>query len=197
MAKGASKRISSQNASSLTLLFRGFLITNLLQILSLTLLTPGYRRRSSSYKWDIIKYVLTEAIAAGLGLVMRDMAKKGDDLSAEGLTALMWDVVFVTWAVHVGTALIWRRFWWLYAVIPLYSTYLAYSKLIVPFLFRGADPIASLFSAVTGRAAPRNAGPAQGTGEEKTETLSKRQQKLAARADRGDARVQRREVKRG
>lgn len=48
---------------------------------------------------------------------MRDMASKGEDLQAEGLTALMWDVIFVTWTVHVATALIWRKFWWLYAVV--------------------------------------------------------------------------------
>lgn len=116
-AKGASKRISSQNASSLTLLTRGFILSNLAQIVSLTLFTSVARRHTSAYKWDILKYVLTEVVAVGIALVMRDMAVKGEDLNAEGLTALMWDVVFVTWAVHVGTAFVWRRLWWLYAVV--------------------------------------------------------------------------------
>lgn len=101
----------------MTLLTRGFVLSNAAQLLSLTLLTSTARRGTGAYKWDIAKYVVTELIAAAIALVMRDMAVKGDDLNAEGLTALMWDVVFVTWAVHVGTALVWRKLWWLYAVV--------------------------------------------------------------------------------
>lgn len=118
MAKGASKKITAQNATSMTLLLRGFLISNLIQILSFTPILASQRyRHSGAYKWDIFKYILSEGVAAAIGLLMRDMASKGEDLNAEGLTALLWDVVFVTWFVHVGTALVWRRLWWLYAVV--------------------------------------------------------------------------------
>lgn len=118
MAKGASKKISSQNAASLTLLLRGFLLSNLIHILSYTpILASARYRHSGAYKWDVAKYILSEGVALAIGLLMRDMASKGEDLNAEGLTALLWDVVFVTWFVHVGTALVWRRLWWLYAVV--------------------------------------------------------------------------------
>lgn len=86
-------------------------MTNAVQLLYLTVLARRTR------KWDIARYVVTEIIAAGIALLMRDMALKGEDLNAEGLTALMWDVIFVTWAVHVGTALVWKKLWWLYAVV--------------------------------------------------------------------------------
>lgn len=123
MAKGASKKISSNNASSLRLLLYGFVITNALQLLLLftPLLSSLRYRRSSTWTWDLVRYVLTEAVAAGIALVMRDMASKGEDLDAQGLTALMWDVVFVTWFIHAGTALIWRRLWWIYAVVSAKS----------------------------------------------------------------------------
>ncbi|CAO1616132.1 unnamed protein product [Jaminaea pallidilutea] len=201
MAKGASKKISSNNASSLKLLLYGFVITNALQLLLLftPLLSSLRYRRSSTWTWDLVRYVLTEAVAAGIALVMRDMASKGEDLDAQGLTALMWDVVFVTWFIHAGTALIWRRLWWIYAVIPLYGLFLAYTKLVVPFVFKGQDPIAAIISKLAG--AGSGAGGARSShgsapAQNEADALSKRQKKLLARADRGDARVQRREAKR-
>lgn len=132
--------------------------------------------------------------------MMRDMAAKGEDLNAEGLTALLWDVIFVTWFVHVGTALIWRRLWWLYAVIPAYGLFLGYTKLVVPFLFKGQDPLASIFGAFTGSkgSSARGSGAAPGSSAAaaaEADGMSKRQKKLQARADRGDPRVQRREAK--
>ena len=63
------------------------------------------------------------------------MAKKGSDLAAAGLTACvlrplatnqdaddpscryMFDVLYVTWFVHVATALVSPKFWWLYLAV--------------------------------------------------------------------------------
>ncbi|CAO1629873.1 unnamed protein product [Sympodiomycopsis kandeliae] len=186
MAKGSQKKITSQNVSSMKLLHIGFLISNASQLVSLYF----FRRR----KYDIVKYVLTEIIALGLYLVLRDMSNKHEDLNQEGgLTALIWDVVFITWIIHVATAFLWRGFWWLYLVIPLYGAFLLYSKLIVPFVFGGKDPIGGLLSAFTGKRAPQQQQQQPQATEEK---LSKRQQKLQARADKGDARVQKREGRR-
>lgn len=146
---------------------------------------------------DVVKYVLSETVALAIVLLMRDMAAKGEDLNAEGLTALMWDVVFVTWFVHVGTAFVWRKFWWLYASIPCYGVFLGYIKLVVPFVFRGQDPLASVLASFRGGEAkgakPASRGSTSGT---EKDGLSKRQKKLQARANRRDPRVQKKEVER-
>ncbi|CAO1618918.1 unnamed protein product [Parajaminaea phylloscopi] len=194
MAKGASKKVSSQNASSLKLLLLGGLVSNASQLFSLFVFRHSFG--------DVLKYVLSSLVALAITLLLRDMASKGEDLNAEGLTALLWDVVFVTWFVHVGTAFVWRRFWWLYALIPCYGLFLGYTKLVVPFVFKGQDPLASVFASLRGRSdaaasSQGRAATAQTGANADADSLSKRQKKLQARADRGDPRVQRREVKRG
>ncbi|KAI7867634.1 hypothetical protein BDF14DRAFT_1881504 [Spinellus fusiger] len=47
----------------------------------------------------------------------------GDDLNAEGLTAYMFDIIYVTWATHLTTAFISNKFWYMYLVIPGYAGY--------------------------------------------------------------------------
>ena len=49
----------------------------------------------------------------------------GEDLDAKGLTEYMWDVVYWTWINLVLVLLLGDGAWWLFLVIPSYSTYLA------------------------------------------------------------------------
>ena len=62
------------------------------------------------------------------------MARAGDDLAQAGMTAYMFDIVYLTWFAHVGTALVSPRLWWTYAVIPVYLMYLAY-KNVLPYVW--------------------------------------------------------------
>lgn len=125
----------------------------------------------------------------------------------------MFDIIYVTWFVQLAS-LVWGKFWYLYLIvsriiirlhapkgciltdtfvcfaqqIPGYGGYVIYQKILLPYLFRGQSPFASLQGMLKGSGAQgANAG-AQQPGA--NEQLSKRQQKLQARAAKGDPRVQ-------
>ena len=49
------------------------------------------------------------------------------DLRDLGLTEYMFDVVYVTWITHVLVWWVSSWFWWVYAVIPSYALFKAYS----------------------------------------------------------------------
>jgi hypothetical protein len=54
----------------------------------------------------------------------------GEDLNATGLTEYMWDVLYWTQGCIVAVCLFNDRAWWLWAVVPLYSIYLAYTTIM-------------------------------------------------------------------
>ncbi|MCJ1252947.1 hypothetical protein MMC24_000753 [Lignoscripta atroalba] len=56
-----------------------------------------------------------------------DLKKCGEDLEAKGLTEYMWDVLYWSWGCIVVASLLGDKAWWMWAVIPLYSTWLAYT----------------------------------------------------------------------
>ncbi len=68
--------------------------------------------------------------------------------------------------------------------IPGYAGYVIYQKILLPYLFRGQSPFASLQGLARGSNAQPEGAPQQ------QEAVSKRQQKLQARAAKGDPRVQ-------
>lgn len=179
MAKGAQKRIASGNASAVNTLAYGFVISNTVHLLFNFWL---WRSPATMHWRPIALYVVTEVIAAALGLQLTSMARAGDDLSQSGLTAYMFDIVYITWFVHVTTALFSRYFWWTYAVvrealtqIPAYATYLLYTHVLVPYVLGGQSPLR--------RARTPSAAPAQ-----EEAPVSKRQAKQQARASRGTRR---------
>ncbi|KAK3634615.1 hypothetical protein LTR56_015195 [Elasticomyces elasticus] len=57
----------------------------------------------------------------------KELQKAGEALDAKGLTEWMWDVVYWSWGNTVLAALLGNWAWWLYAVVPLYSAWLAFS----------------------------------------------------------------------
>ena len=195
MARGSQKRIAAGNAGALSTLAYGFAISNTVHLL----LNFYFFRASTAGQWrPVTLYGVSEGVAAVLALQLVAMARSGDDLSQAGLTACvvrrggcgshgryMFDVIYITWFVHVMTAVVSRHFWWTYAVIPAYAAYLAYTKVLVPFVFRGQSPLAAFRrTPEAGTASEANAQPA----------VSKRQAKQQARAERGGTRTQ---VRRG
>ncbi|KAL8279206.1 hypothetical protein RQP46_008462 [Phenoliferia psychrophenolica] len=129
-AGASGKRISAKNAQTVKQLRLGFAVSNAVYILSLFLFRSG---RS----WTrLFYYSTTEVAAVVLWQQLEAMAKKGDDLAAAGLTAYMFDVLYVTWFVHVTTALLSTKFWWLYLSIPSYAIY-RFGSLLVSWLTGG------------------------------------------------------------
>ena len=119
MAKGAQKRIASTNARAVQTLALGFAISNTLYVLAQLV-------RYRSPRWPaavLVPYLLTEAVAAGLAWQLVGMARHGADLAQAGLTAYMFDIVYITWFVHGTTALVSRHFWWTYLVVRTASSH--------------------------------------------------------------------------
>ena len=48
-------------------------------------------------------------------------------MDAKGLTEFMWDVLYWTWACVAAAAILGDRAWWMYAVVPVYSLWMASS----------------------------------------------------------------------
>lgn len=128
------------------------------------------------------------------------LEKAGDDLSQPGLTQYMLDIVYLTWAAQL-TALIWSRAWWIYALVsPRWSS--AYDKLTarhyqipgyaVYKIWGIAKPLLAA-RAQQAQAAVHSARGSQQQGRTGTvnqEGLSRRQQKMQARYEKGDRRYQ-------
>ncbi|KAI8987107.1 hypothetical protein BDB01DRAFT_784570 [Pilobolus umbonatus] len=167
MANASSKKIATANKKTLTNLRNGFLIVNTIYILWRVV-----------YYWSTFSFgqFLLYGTTAGLTYTFYRILvssgtptylpdgslSSGQDLNAEGLTAYMFDIIYVTWFVHITTAFISNKFWMVYLVIPAYAAY----KII---------PLAMKYL-----------GKGQATEEvENTEGKSKRQAKIEKRANKG------------
>lgn len=84
MAKAASKKLAAQNAMMMRILTYGFLISNVIHLL---IVFGPFRNKRLGIGWPLTKYIVTEGIAAILGISLAGMAKQGDDLGQHGLTA--------------------------------------------------------------------------------------------------------------
>ncbi|GAA5854381.1 hypothetical protein JCM8547_001802 [Rhodosporidiobolus lusitaniae] len=191
MAGASSKRISASNASTLRQLQLGFLVSGGIYLIHLFLFRSG-----RSWK-RLFLFVVTETVAVSLWSWVMALADKGADISAgTGLTTYIFDVIYVTWAVHVLTALVSAQFWKLYWIIPLYALYRLFLLLLPRFFPSLALLLPGLFPSSPAAQQPAAGGvaPAEPAyGQPRPE--SKRQQKLAKRVERGDRRVQYREQK--
>ncbi|CAG8508734.1 12312_t:CDS:2 [Ambispora gerdemannii] len=85
----------------------------------------------------------------------------GEDLNSEGLTAYMFDIIYITWFVHF-VSMFWEAAWWIYLVIPAYALYKIWSSFIQPYLFSSSSE-----------------------NDNTNESKSKRQQKKMLRQDSG------------
>ncbi|EST08147.1 hypothetical protein PSEUBRA_002231 [Kalmanozyma brasiliensis GHG001] len=181
-ARGSAKKTATGNTFLLTLLRNGFLATN-----TLYLLVRFWLFRSSVTKRVIFGYAASEAIAVALWLTLQSMARQGNDLQQSGLTQYMFDIIYVTWFVQIAS-LVWGNFWYLYLIIPGYAAFIIYKNILLPYLFRGQSPFASL-QGLLGRGGGAQ-GANQAAPQQPGEPVSKRQAKLQARAAKGDPRVQ-------
>ncbi|KAK6358448.1 hypothetical protein TWF730_007781 [Orbilia blumenaviensis] len=128
MAQKAAKATARKNESALNLLHILSGIFNALFIL--------YRfiyHSSSVTKASIYSYVILNAPALGIQFYLerigraKDTRRASDDLNAGGMMEMLWDVIYVTWACLGLVAFFGERCWWLWAVIPLYGAYAAYT----------------------------------------------------------------------
>ncbi|KAH7931296.1 DUF788-domain-containing protein [Leucogyrophana mollusca] len=180
MAKGSAKRIAGQNEQTIKTLRLGMIVPTIISLL----LRFFFRRGSlPPSKGSLALYVLTYFPALFLSRYLETMGtsrrdpttgtllSSGEDLSQPGVTEWCFDILYVTWACQIGSGAFGEWFWWLYLIIPLYAAFKVWSNFISPMLGRSSAP-ASGNDAATEK-----------------ETLSKRQEKLRKRGERGDPRV--------
>jgi len=177
MAQGNAKRIAQQNASTLALLRNGFLFSQVVQLVSLFLFKAS--------RTKIVLYIISSLLAGVLGLSLNSMGQAkhdvqgkmvsaGDDLSSPGLTAYMFDVVYITWAVHVLSAIS-IKFYYFYFLVPGYAFFKAWTLVLQPRFFPSRPSV--------------NQKKPSAVAADKDEGLSKKQKKLQERYKAGDKRV--------
>ncbi|KZP24601.1 putative opsin [Athelia psychrophila] len=184
MANASQKRIASQNEKTVKTLQLGMILPTLLHFL-LRLL---FRRSSlppskTSLAVYILAYIPTFFLTRyleNIGTVKRDasgtLISSGEDLAQGGITEWCFDIIYVTWACQIGSGAFGNKVWYLWLVIPAYGGFMLWTKFISPM--------------VLGRSSSGAAAAADGA--EPKETVSKRQEKLKKRGERGDPRIQQR-----
>ncbi|KZV69223.1 putative opsin [Peniophora sp. CONT] len=175
MANTSQKKIASQNEAALKNLLYGQILANIVPFL-IRLLYRAFGRRTSIKVWIMsaiatgVSQFLYGRLAA-LGKPRRDangtMVSAGSDLNQPGVTEWMFDVLYISWAAQVGSSILGEWVWLLYLVIPVFVIYKAWG-FIGPMIM-----------------------PQSSSAEEEApvEQLSKRQEKLKKRSERGDPRV--------
>ncbi|KAF8939078.1 hypothetical protein BGZ58_010714 [Dissophora ornata] len=103
-----------------------------------------------------------------------ELVDAGEDLSQEGLVQYAFDIIYVTWFVHVTSAF-WSKAWWFYLTIPVYAGWKLWHLAIKPMLARGGMGGAGAAGAADGAAASGNTDGAK----------SKRREKMEKRAEKG------------
>ncbi|ORZ18239.1 hypothetical protein BCR41DRAFT_370053 [Lobosporangium transversale] len=175
MANSSQKKIAHENAKALLSLRKGFIWVNAFYIF--------YR---IIYNWSTfgLKLGFGYIATAGLSIFLYtqinamgrprynsrgELADAGQDLSQEGLVQYAFDIIYVTWFVHVTSAF-WSKMWWFYLSIPAYAGWKAWQLAVKPMLAR------------SGMGVPSGAAEASGSTEG---TKSKRREKMEKRAEKG------------
>ncbi|KAH9978014.1 DUF788-domain-containing protein [Lactifluus volemus] len=176
MANASAKRIASQNEAAIKNMLYGHVLSNLLPLL-IRILFQWQDFQPS--KKAITFYCLTLALSQFLyqylkktGTPKRDptgnLVSPGDDLNHPGMTEWIFDILYISWFAQVGSAILGEWFWWIYLAIPIFVIYKLWNTLS-PMLFGRSSSVAE--------------------GEPMQEGLSKRQEKMKKRSERGDPRV--------
>ncbi|KAH0562651.1 hypothetical protein GP486_002667 [Trichoglossum hirsutum] len=131
MANKAAKQIARRN---IAILNRTHLISLSAHVLFLLIRILLYSSPRSSYilygvlsSPSIVFELYLERLGRPSFASDGEMRRSGEDLEAKGLTEYMWDIVYWTWGCVVAAAVLGDRAWWLWAIIPLYSAWLAYT----------------------------------------------------------------------
>ncbi|KAF9348129.1 hypothetical protein BGX26_000430 [Mortierella sp. AD094] len=182
MANSSQKKIAHENSKTLLALRKGFIWVNAFYIFFRII-----------YNWNTfgVKLALGYFFTAGLSVFLYvqinamgrprhnangELVSAGEDLSQEGLVQYAFDIIYVTWFVHVTSAL-WSKMWWFYLSIPAYAGWKAWNMAIKPMLARGGmGGMGAAGDAAAGNAAA--SGSADGT-------KSKRREKMEKRAEKG------------
>ncbi|KAI9245255.1 hypothetical protein BY458DRAFT_466401 [Sporodiniella umbellata] len=174
MANASSKKIAAANKQTIKNLSYGFLIVNSIYFLWRVVYHWNTFTVSQMFLYGITAgltyFFYRVLVSSGTPSYTPDgsLISGGDDLNSEGLTAYMFDIIYVTWFVHITTAFISNKFWMVYLVIP---TYAAYKIIPMAKSYFGNRPTSNT--------------------EEKSETKSKRQTKLEKRAEKGHVKYSR------
>jgi len=181
MANASAKRIAQENAATIKNMKLGMLGAGLLSVLFRLLFRKGSLSPTKLSLWLLVvsnvPSIFLSRYLARIGSPRRDpttgtLISAGEDLGRPGIIEWAFDVIYVTWACQIGSGALGEWFWWLYLVIPLYAVYKLWSSVVSPMLLgRSASPD------------PVGAETAN------KDTLSKRQEKLRKRGERGDPRV--------
>lgn len=127
----AAKQLATKNTTTLNQTHLISLANNVLfLLLRLIIFRKSYNRNT------LTLYILLSAPAFAIEFWLEkigrpqyaengELRKSGEDLEAKGLTEFMWDVLYWTWACIVAAALVGNSAWWMYAVVPVYSTWMA------------------------------------------------------------------------
>lgn len=127
MAQKAKKDRAKSNAAALSSLHLGTLIVHVLFLASHFVL----RRQRSLVTYGLLatpslicEYVLEASGRPKYDTATGSLRSSGEDLSAQGLTEYMFDVIWVTWASLVSVILFGNWGWLLWAILPAYGLYL-------------------------------------------------------------------------
>ncbi|GAA6008993.1 hypothetical protein JCM11491_005705 [Sporobolomyces phaffii] len=185
MAGANSKRIATENAQQLNLLRIGTVLSTIIYVGHLFLFASG---RST---WRVFLFVATLTCELSTWQQLEAMAARGQAISdGKGLVQYMFDLIYITWFVHVTTALVSAKFWYLLWIIPGYGVY-KLSTLLFPSLFSSAAAPATRASGrpSSSSSSTSPASAAQAQAGVTSEILSKRQEKLRKRVEKGDPRA--------
>ncbi|RHZ77720.1 hypothetical protein Glove_174g169 [Diversispora epigaea] len=142
MARQSDKKISQENLRYLQNLKICFFIVNGIYFV----FRIAYHYDSFTF-WIATKYLITCGFSLFLWKQLVSYGSPrfrsngsvdwpGEDLNAEGLTAYMFDIIYVTWFVHI-TSMFFEWTWWFYTVIPLFGAYKIWTLFIQPSMFSG------------------------------------------------------------
>ncbi|KAF8450307.1 hypothetical protein L210DRAFT_843343 [Boletus edulis BED1] len=179
MAHGAAKRIAGQNEQAIRVLHLGMFLPTVLSILLRLLFRRGSLPPS---KGSLAIYVVTYLPALflsryleSIGTSRRDpttgaIVSSGQDLNQPGVMEWCFDILYVTWVCQIGSGAFGEWFWYFYLLIPSYAVFKVWSNFIGP---------------MTGWSSDKST---EESASEKS-TLSKRQEKLRKRSEKGDPRA--------
>jgi hypothetical protein len=117
----------------------------------------------------------------------------GEDLNMPGVTEWCWDIIYVTWACQIGSAALGEWFWWIYLCVCVLMVSYLVSLTTMDFQFKQI-PLFALWKIYSVFLSPYFASKPRTESSEDDNSaaaLSKRQQKLKRRSEKGDPRVKR------
>ncbi|KAI0076547.1 putative opsin [Panus rudis PR-1116 ss-1] len=180
MANASAKRIASQNGTTTRNLRLGLMISGFLSLLLRLFLQRGSLSPARLSFWiyvlSMIPSIFLTQYMIRIGSPRYDptsgaLISAGEDLSRPGIMEWCFDVVYITWACQVGSGLFGQWVWWLYMVIPGYAVFKLWGSFISPILLG------------------RSSSPESAEEADTKQAVSKRQEKLRKRSERGDPRV--------